>query len=361
MPQNDRIDSLIRQMRPSQTDRQTLLKSVLALDNLPVPSPSIMKSLLLLRDDNVKMELLVESIERDQTLVAQILKLVNSGFYGLRRTVDSVEKAITMIGLVNVKRMVYSASIVDFFSDEEQVEWCHSYSSSLLASAIIAEKELHDCGSLHLSMILHDIGKVALRRFSPRKYNFALQNAMAHRMPVCKVEDSLFQMNHAEAGALLLAKWNIGDEVVKPVLHHHCESVPPEMGLQVAVAQFANWVDSRVRGISAGEPSLALLDMAGLLDLDSNYWMNYQSNLIQSLEFSLFTKAASPAAVRRELAPRAPAAPSNGTVKVRLLRGHISPDLPAEPSCAGVGLVFQPKAKMSATYPVISRIRLGRD
>ncbi len=291
--------------RGSQVERQALLKSVAEMSNLPTPSPSVMQALLLLRSDEVKLDLLVKSIERDQSLVAQALKIVNSGFYGLRSAVDSVERAVTLIGLSNVKRMIFSAAIMDFFSEDEQVEWSHSYSSSLLASSIIVESELYGMGMLPLSMIMHDIGKVVLRRFSPRKYSFIIQNAASHKMPIHKVEEAVLHINHADVGAMLLTKWDFADEIVKPVLLHHSEGVPSERIVETAIAQYSNWIDCSVRGIAAAEPSIELMDAAGLLSLDRNYWMNYQSNLIDSLEFSLFSKATEPRAssLKREESP----------------------------------------------------------
>ena len=296
----EKIESVLGQARKSQVEKQALLKSVAEIGNLPTPSPSVMKAMLLLRNDDVKLDLLVQTVERDQSLVAQILKLVNSGFYGLRKAVDSVERGITLIGLANVKRMIYSASIMDFFSEDEQIEWSHSHSSSILLTKLISENEFPGLTTLPLSMIMHDIGKVVLRRFSPKKYNFAFQNAMAHKLPIYKVEEAILQLNHAEVGAMLLSKWDIAEEIVKPVLYHHCEGVPESFVAETALLQFANWVDCQVRGIPVCQPSAELLDAAGLTELDSDYWMNYQSKLINSLEFSVLAKSD---AARRQPAP----------------------------------------------------------
>jgi HD-like signal output (HDOD) protein len=110
------------------------------MNNLPALSANVTKVMTLLRDDSAKMESIVEALEKDVSLVAEILKLVNSGFYGLRNTVETVEHAVSLLGIMNLKQVVYSATIMDFFSKDEQQEWNHSYSSSILCSNIKGQR-----------------------------------------------------------------------------------------------------------------------------------------------------------------------------------------------------------------------------
>lgn len=277
-------ESLLQQARTSEVEKKMLLRKISQMNNLPTPSGNVMKVMLLLRDEDVKVSQLVPAIEKDQSLVAQILKLINSGYYGLRKTIETVDRAVALLGIINIKHVVYSASIMEFFSDEEQLEWNHSYSTSVLMSNLIKDNELPDVGNLPMAMIMHDLGKVVLRRFSPKKYKVALMHASTDNIPVYRIEDAMLQINHSEVGAMLLEKWDSAEEIVKPVSYHHCEDVPKDFVFETALVQFVNWVDCSVRGIRCFEPTRELMNAAGIEEIDRDYWLHYQEELIAALE-----------------------------------------------------------------------------
>jgi len=274
----------LQKTKVSSVEKKLLLAKIGQMNNLPTPSGNIMKVMLMLRDEDVRIGQLVPAIEKDQSLVAQILKLINSGFYGLKKTVETVEHAVTLLGILNIKHVVYSASIMEFFSDEEQLEWNHSYSTSVLMGNLIKENELPGINSLPLSMLMHDLGKVVLRRFTPKKYQVCLQHAANDRVPVYRIENAMLQINHAEVGGMLLQKWDTAEEIVMPVLLHHTEEVPENYAFETALVQFVNWVDCEVRGIRCFPPSPEIMEAGGIQEIDKDYWVNYQSKLIDSIE-----------------------------------------------------------------------------
>ena len=270
--------------KPSEVEKRMLFKRISEMENLPTPSESVMKAMLLLRSRDVQVDQLVAAIEKDQSLVAQILKMVNSSFYELRSSIDSVERAVSMLGLSNVKRIVYSALIMEFFSADEQIEWNHAYSSSVLMANIVRENDLPNAASLPLAMILHDIGKVVLRRFCPQKYKLVHMQAAKGGLPVGECELDSIGVSHAEAGAILLEKWGISEDIMMPVLQHHIASVPQNHIFETALVQFVNWVDCSVRAIPCRLPTPELMDAAGIEGIDESYWLSYQSKLIEGLE-----------------------------------------------------------------------------
>lgn len=287
MSQVSNLDSLLQHnSKSSIVEKKLLLRKISEMKNLPTPSANMMKVMLLLRDEDVKIDALVEAIEKDQSMVAQILKLINSGFYGLRKSVETVEHAIALLGIINIKQVVYSASIMEFFSDDEHLEWNHSYSSSVLMGNFIKENELPGINILPLAMLMHDLGKVVLRRFSPKKYQVALQHAANDKLPIFMIEDAMLQINHAEVGSVLLQKWDSSEDIVKPVLQHHMKEIPEDFIFETALVQFINWADCTCRSIPCYEPTRELMDAAGIDEIDKNYWLDKHSKLIESLEKS---------------------------------------------------------------------------
>ena len=265
-------------------EKKVLLDKVGGMTNLPTPSTTIMEIMLKLRNEDIEIRQLVSTIRRDQSLVAQILKMINSGYYGLRKQIDSVERAVNLLGIIKIKQIVYAASIMDMFTNEEKQDWNHAYTSSLLMGFMLEDQKIPAASNLPLVMLMHDIGKLVLRRFAPTKYKLARAQAAAEMRPVFIFEESLIHVTHAEIGAWLLQRWQMTDEIIKPVLYHHLQGVPPDLQIETILVQFVDWVDNMARGRVAAPPSQELSEHTGFQIDDNDYWINTQRSFIESVE-----------------------------------------------------------------------------
>ncbi|OGV34764.1 MAG: hypothetical protein A2020_09585 [Lentisphaerae bacterium GWF2_45_14] len=325
-------------------EKKMILQKINGMTNLPTPGNSIMKVMLLLRDEDVAMRELIESIKQNQSLVARILKLVNSGYYGLRKSIDSVDRAVNLLGILKVKQLVYSASIMDMFSQDEQDEWNHAYSSSVLMSDIMEAHEIPAASNLPLTVLMHDIGKVVLRRFSPKKFQMAVASAHRENIPVFESEDSVIHINHAEVGRWLLEKWQMTEDIYIPVGWHHSIELPPEQFIvEVALVQFTNWVDCVAREIPCPPPTKELMDTAGFEEIDNEYWIDYQRGVIASIE----QKEGIPVDGDEEAEAKSAATPSEGSMApVSPTASTVSAPAPVSPS------VVVPRLKSLHLEPV---------
>lgn len=267
-------------------NKDIILKKIQKMANLPSPNPAIMNIVSLFSDEDVNIYHVVEEIEKDQTLVAKILKLVNSGYYSLRNTVDSLERAVTLLGLLNIKQLVYSAAVMDMYGKNDVDEWKHSYSTFVLMGNIIREKNLSVNSQLPLTMLMHDIGKVVLRQISKKLYKQVPELVKNKRMTSCAAEELIFKVNHCDVGALLLEKWEMASSIVEPIrAHHNYDKMPKDYIVETALLQFVDWVDLSARDYdSLTPPSKKLLAKAELESLDSDFWIRYQKDLIELLD-----------------------------------------------------------------------------
>ena len=266
--------------RAMEVEKNLLMKQIMQMPNLPTPSPIIMKLVQLLRYEEVQMKEIINAIERDQSLVAQLMKLINSGFYGLKHKIDSVETAVGLLGITNLKQVIYSATAVDLFSEEEKKEWEHAYSTSVLMTNIMKENELPVASNLPLTSLLHDMGKIVLRKFRPQKYKLAQMAADEKKVPLFQTEAALINLNHAEVGAMIMERWQMTQDIITPVLYHHSKEIPNEFLLETALLKFANWVDCLVRGITCLEPERNLMEASGIEEIDKDYWISQQRSVV---------------------------------------------------------------------------------
>ncbi|MCK4719402.1 HDOD domain-containing protein, partial [bacterium] len=132
------------------------------IKELPTLPDVVFKVNEIVNDKNTSSNDLENVISRDQAIAAKVLKLVNSAFYGLPGKVDTLSRAIPLLGFSTVRNLVMSISIIDLSAtggfDMKQF-WRHSFATSTAARAIAVADRLPDAEIQSLAGLLHDIGK----------------------------------------------------------------------------------------------------------------------------------------------------------------------------------------------------------
>ncbi len=163
-------------------------------------------------------------ISRDQAIAAKILRLVNSAFYGLPGRVDTLARAIPLLGFSTVRNLVMSLSIFDLSSISEfdmKVFWRHSFAASTAARAIAFADGLPDAESQSLAGLLHDMGKIVLFQHFVKEYQQVIKVMEQKNMTFIQAERSLYSTDHAEVGAALADRWGFPPNIAAGIAHHH--------------------------------------------------------------------------------------------------------------------------------------------
>jgi len=267
----------------SDFERKMLYMKIRDMDDLPTPNEHITQIIRLLQNPEARISEVVAVIEHDQTLVAQILKLINSGFFSMRTTISNVEQAINLLGILQIKKLVYSASIMDMFSKEMQEGFDHAYSCSALMNSLMEQFNIPAASNLPLTMLCHDIGKIVLNKFSPKKCQLAREFSKQKQLPFNWGERHVLGLDHAEIADVLLRKWEMTDDIVTPIINHHCKGVPETYVLETALVQFVDYIDNKARGIQCNELNKHIMAAAGLEveDDDVFTWIQQQRNFIE--------------------------------------------------------------------------------
>lgn len=265
-------------------EKKMLLKKIAETSDLPTPSVNVVRLIKMLRNEDIEMSKIVHEINQDQSLVAKILKMINSGYYGLRNTITSVEQAVGLLGILKTKQVVYSASALDWFDGGESEEWAHAYSSSVLMSNLLLNN-IPAAQNLPMTALMHDIGKVVLKKYSPTKYKMLKTYAVENEISLQEAEQQFLQADHAEAGAYLLRCWQMEESIIVPIENHHAYNfIPTEYAMETALLQFVNWVDCVAHDLKPPQyPSKGLLMSVGIEELDRNEWVSFQRSVIAEL------------------------------------------------------------------------------
>lgn len=270
------------------TNRKVLIGKIKELQTL-VNSPYSIKNLSHMHLSSTKTDDIANIVSHDPILYINLLRYLYPKGGLDENTNYDFSAVIESLGIENLENFLKNADVYSEFSKFDKNLWRHSYSSFLMMKTIVEQNQLPVSPTLPYTVFLHDIGKVVLKNINPTKHTIAIQKAVQDEVPLHNSEREVMNITHSEAGGILLREWGLPPQMVKPVCAHHMisdkvENIPSEYVLETALLQFVNYIDSDCRNEVTFTPSPVLLQKAGILELDNEFWKNYQRKLLKTLD-----------------------------------------------------------------------------
>ncbi len=194
-----------------------------------------------LGDPNISLSQIAAAIKADPVLTGKILHTANSAYFGGQK-VDSITQALHLLGLNNIKNIVYHKAFSRVIRKKGSLTdvvvellWEHSIVTSICASHVAGAFEGLDRDFMFTLGLLHDVGKFVNAEIFP-----TMEFTGDYTLPYAGGfgiydENSLFGINHCLIGRLAFEKWGLSDTMIYAVeMHHHLSSVPlEELGADV--------------------------------------------------------------------------------------------------------------------------------
>ncbi|PJB96259.1 MAG: hypothetical protein CO080_03705 [Nitrospirae bacterium CG_4_9_14_0_8_um_filter_70_14] len=174
-------------------------------------------------------------IARDPTLVAQLLRVANSPFYGRRGQVASVEAAVMTLGFHAVRNLVVALStrgVYGEFTGLTRTLWDHANAVAQASGAIAKHVGKISVEDALAAGLLHDLGMVLLLRADPPGYE-ALVAGAGDVIALAAAERARFGFDHGDAGAAVVLHWSLPESLVAVVGAVHCLTRVAEEGAPV--------------------------------------------------------------------------------------------------------------------------------
>jgi len=277
----------INQIINKVTDLPSLPEAVIQLNDL-------------LKDSSTNLDIVTGIIEKDAGLSAKVLRLANSSYYGMSSQVDSVSRAIIVLGFNTICNVVMSVGVSSLFKRQGKSAdidmtglWVHTLGCAVAAKVIMQKKNSMESEKAFVCGILHDIGKVIIAHAAPdeqRKIFLLLTNPA---ITLIQAENEIIGANHAEIGYAVAKKWRFPDYILEVIRHHHLPSaavtVPDivsavHLGNTISKAlSFGRSTENRVTfvdsfawkqlGIKETDIPLLLTDVQNEFDLAMEFWM----------------------------------------------------------------------------------------
>lgn len=166
-------------------------------------------------------------ISSDQSLTARLLRIVNSTFYSFPAAIETVSRAITIVGTAQLCDLALATSVMKMFGKELEgvvdmdMFWRHSIACGVFARIFANMRREANSEGFFVMGLLHDLGRLIMYAHAPNHSRRALDEAHARKMPMNSVEKEIFGFNHAELGTALLESWNLPPVQREAVGRHH--------------------------------------------------------------------------------------------------------------------------------------------
>jgi len=207
------------------TRRENILAGLKKVPPLPVASVRVLQRL---QDPNVDLRELTGLIEYDTSLTTNILRLVNSAYFGAPRAIGSIHEAIVRLGTRTLSEVVISSAVgpitqvpIRGYDLPAGELWTHSAAVAIGARELSAALKTPEPKSLFTMALLHDIGKIVLGNFVEVDVAPILDLVNRERIPFEAAEQQVLGIDHAEVGAALLELWNLPPGIADVARWHH--------------------------------------------------------------------------------------------------------------------------------------------
>lgn len=230
---------------------EAILDDKIKLPTFPAIALRIIEAV---KTDDASMSELTKIVSSDPALVARVLKISNSSFYALPQKVDSIQKALTILGTEILKNIALSFVIVNWMksghgeSFNYETFWKRAVTSAVAADLISAAIGQHS-DDIFITALLQDIGIIILYLSMPEEYLKVLDEKRVTALPVVEVEKKIFGYDHQEMGARILDKWGLPEAIYAPIaFHHNIKNSPESYSAKTQVL----WLSDRMSSIYHG-------------------------------------------------------------------------------------------------------------
>ena len=191
-------------------------------------------------------------IEMDPALTGKMLRIANSAFYGMSRSISSVSSAVVILGFNTIRTLVLSASLVGVFGKESgnprfdlERFWLHSITCALCCRALVRpllHTRMMDPESAFCAGLLHDVGKLVFNQFADNDYGRVCESATTGRVPLLDAERAILGSDHARLGRVIADKWGLPLDLEHCMVHHHAPNESEVARDLVTVVHIADWM-----------------------------------------------------------------------------------------------------------------------
>jgi len=185
-------------------------------------------------------------ISEDAGLSVRLLRMVNSAFFGFPSGIDTITRAVTVIGTRQLSDLVLMTSVVDMFDGipneiaNMELFWRHSIATGVSARVLANYHREINVERFFVAGLLHDIGRLVIFQKLPEETTEILSLLDEKEAPLHVAEKQVLGFDHADVGRAMLEQWGLPEHLVVAVGAHHQPSVLDEIDVDSAIVHVAD-------------------------------------------------------------------------------------------------------------------------
>ena len=221
---------------------------------LPSPPAIAIQILDAVKDDHATSASLSKIISSDPALAARILKFANSSLYASRAKIDTIDRAITVMGTETLKNIALSFAIAKTNTHPKSngfdfdLFWKRSITSAV-SSNVLTDSMGSRKDNSFVTALLKDIGMLFMYASQPQDYIDVFKTKLSNGSTLVEAERNIFGFDHQEIGAAILEHWSFPKQIYHPIrFHHQCSDAPVSIREDALLLELADKIASAYHG-----------------------------------------------------------------------------------------------------------------
>ncbi len=211
---------------------EKLLEGIEHLEPLPL---TLQRLVVILGKDDINATEIVQVIELDGAVAANILRMANSARFGGRFEITNLRDAVVRLGTSVLLEIALGAQLhtlktaAPLYDLTEDDLWLHGAAASMAVKAIMRESHNGTIPQIAtIAALIHDIGKLIMVRYLQADVSTILAICREKQLTFVEAEREIFGCDHAEVGAAVARKWSFPEPITHAIeLHHRVPVVEP--------------------------------------------------------------------------------------------------------------------------------------
>lgn len=191
---------------------------------------------------------IAQAVSQDPAFTVRLLRVANSPYYGFSSSIDTVAKAVSIIGTSQIRNLALSTAIASSFSglSNKLVSmdnfWRHSLYCGLAARKLAVLAGKCDAEAVFTAGLLHDIGELVIFNRLPQQAQASLLQVLdsADELPLYQAEQQTMGFDHAQLGGELARQWKLPPMLEECIEYHHDIQSARRYPRETALVHIAN-------------------------------------------------------------------------------------------------------------------------
>lgn len=215
---------------------------------------------------------IAQAVSQDPAFTVRLLRVANSPFYGFSSTIDTVSRAVSVIGTSQIRNLALSTAVANSFAGLSNTLvsmdnfWRHSLYCGLAARKLAKLAGKCDAEAVFTAGLLHDIGELVIFNRLPEQARDCLLRVLdsADELSMYQAEQEIMGFDHAQVGGELARQWKLPPMLEECIAYHHDIKSAQRYPREAALVHIAN--------ILALMAEIKSLDPADVAPVDTLAW-----------------------------------------------------------------------------------------